>query len=87
MESDDNLMSGANSAARCMAKSKRTGERCNGPAVNGWPVCRFHGAGGGHPAGKAHPFWKHGMRSREWIEMRRMVNELGRKAQVIERMV
>ena len=62
-------------------------ERCNGPAVTGWTVCRFHGVGGGHPAGKAHPSWKHGLRSREWIEMRRLVNELGREARAIERMV
>ena len=84
MEGDDNPMSAANNAPRCAAKSKRTGERCNGPAVTGWRVCRFHGAGGGHHAGKAHPSWKHGMRSRDWIETRRQINELVRE---IERMI
>lgn len=87
MEDDDNLMGAANNAPRCTAKSKRTGDRCKGPALTGWSVCRFHGAGGGHPAGKAHPAWKHGMRSREWIEMRRLVNELVREAREIERMI
>lgn len=87
MEDGDNPMNAANNAPRCTAKSKRTGERCNGPAVIGWHVCRFHGAGGGHPAGKAHPSWKHGMRGREWIEMRRQINELVREAREIERLM
>ncbi|MDB5243567.1 MAG: hypothetical protein JWP57_4192 [Spirosoma sp.] len=87
MEGNDNPMSAANSAPRCTAKSKRTAERCNGPAVTGWQVCRFHGAGGGHPVGKAHPSWKHGMRSRELLEMRRLVAQLGRETREIERMI
>jgi hypothetical protein len=45
---------------RCTAKSKRTGERCKAPAVRGWNVCRFHGARGGAPKGKANGAWKHG---------------------------
>jgi hypothetical protein len=40
-------------APRCTATSKRTGQRCNAPAVRGWNVCRFHGARGGAPKGKA----------------------------------
>lgn len=87
IEDGDNPMSAANNAPRCTAKSKRTGERCKAPAVTGWLVCRFHGAGGGHPAGAAHPSWKHGMRSREWVETRRQINELVREAREIERMV
>ena len=38
---DENPMSAANAAPRCTARSKRTGERCGGPAVSGWSVCRF----------------------------------------------
>lgn len=87
MNADDNPMRAANNAPRCTAKSKRTGERCNGPAVTGWLVCRLHGAGGGHPAGAAHPSWKHGMRSREWIEMRRLVAQLGREAREVESLI
>jgi hypothetical protein len=34
---------------RCTATSKRTKRRCQAPAVNGWTVCRFHGARGGRP--------------------------------------
>ena len=39
---------------RCKAKTKSTGERCTHPAVEGYAVCRFHGAnpknkGGGQP--------------------------------------
>ena len=87
MEDDVNPMSAANSAPRCHAKSRRTGNPCQAPAVTGWHVCRFHGAGGGHPAGKAHPSWKHGLRSRVWIEERRILNELVRKAREIGRMI
>lgn len=84
MKDDDNPMSKAHAAPRCTALSKRTGERCNGPAVTGWRVCRFHGAGGGHPPGQAHPSWQHGMRARAWIEERRLINELARDAAEIE---
>ncbi len=84
MKDDDNPMNAANAAPRCTAHSKRTGKRCNGPAVTGWRVCRFHGAGGGHLAGKTHPSWRHGMRAQEWINERRMLNELVREAREIE---
>ena len=76
-------MYSAHNAPRCRAKAKRTGERCKGPTVTGWRVCRFHGAGGEHPAGKDHPSWKHGMRSREWIEMRKAINDLARETRDI----
>jgi len=32
-------------AKRCTATAKSTGERCKNTAVDGWDVCRFHGAG------------------------------------------
>ena len=86
-ESDDNPMSAANSAPRCTAKSKRTGAQCNGPAVTGWHVCRFHGAGGGHAAGEAHPSWKHGMRAQAWLSERRMLNELVREFREINQSI
>lgn len=84
MKDDDNPVSKAHAAPRCTATSKRTGQRCNGPAVRGWTVCRFHGAGGGHKAGPTHPSWKHGMRSRGWIEARAEINDLVREAREIE---
>lgn len=84
---DDTPLHAANRAPRCTARSKRTGERCKAPAVNGWAVCRMHGAGGGHKAGQHHPTWKHGMRSREWIETRKYINDLTREAREIERMI
>jgi hypothetical protein len=34
-----------NDANRCTATAKSTGERCKNSAVEGWDVCRFHGAG------------------------------------------
>ena len=87
MNDDDNLMSKAHAAPRCTATSKQTGKRCKGPAVRGWRVCRFHGAGGGHPPGKDHPSCRHGMRARERIEERREINELVREARDVERML
>ena len=40
---------------QCTARSKRTGVRCQNPAVNGYNVCRHHGANpknrGGRPKG------------------------------------
>lgn len=87
MKSDDNPMSKAHAAPRCTATSKRTGERCKGPAVTGWRVCRFHGAGGGHGPGKAHPSYRHGLRSQAWVEVRKQINDLARETREIERMI
>lgn len=67
-------------AKRCGAKSKRSGDRCKGPAMNGWSVCRMHGARGGAPFGKRNPRYRHGNRTREIIEMRRELSELLREA-------
>lgn len=56
-------------APRCTATSKRTGERCKAPAVQGWSVCRFHGARGGAPA-------KHGRYTKRAIAERRLLSQL-----------
>ena len=74
-------------APRCHARAKSTGQPCKAPAVRGWRVCRVHGAGGGHSAGKDHPSWRHGMRSQEWIEVRAEINDLVREAREIERLI
>ena len=76
MENDTNPMQFGGPAPRCTAKSKRSGKPCKNPAVKGWSVCRMHGARGGHGEGKANPAYKHGLRSREWVETRRAVNAL-----------
>lgn len=65
-------------APRCHAKAKGTGQRCQAPAVRGWRVCRVHGARGGHGPGVANPAYRHGMRSQEWVEMRKAINEMVR---------
>ena len=74
-------------APRCTAHSKRRGEPCRAPVVTGWTVCRLHGAGGGHAAGSSHPRWKHGLRSREWTETRRLISELVRAGREVEALV
>lgn len=76
MKNDDNPMAKAHAAPRCTATSRRSGERCKGPAVKGWTVCRYHGAGGGHKAGPTHPTWKHGLRSKAYIEARREAKQM-----------
>ncbi len=54
-------------APRCSATSKRTGKPCQAPAVRGWTVCRFHGARGGAPKGKANGAYRHGLYTAEAI--------------------
>lgn len=65
-----------NSAVRCSARSKRSGKPCKAPAVNGWTVCRMHGAGGGAPSGKANGQWKDGRLSKAAVAIRRLVSAL-----------
>ena len=61
---------------RCSATSKRTRRLCMAPAVNGWAVCRFHGARGGGPKGKRNGMYRHGLFTNEAIADRRMIREL-----------
>lgn len=56
---------------RCSARSKRTGEGCKAPAVTGWSVCRFHGAGGGGPKGRKNGRYRHGQFTCEASAQRR----------------
>ena len=67
-------------APRCQATSKRTGVRCKGPAIRGWRVCRFHGAGGGAPYGIRNGNYRHGARTYETMELIQEANELARFA-------
>lgn len=67
-------------APRCTATSKRTKERCRAPAMRGWKVCRFHGAGGGAPQGPAHGNYKHGGRTHKTREDARRVREIVQEA-------
>src|SRR5690606_19849988 len=54
------------SGGRCTAKAKGSGERCKNAAVNGFTVCRMHGAGSkGKPGGR--PI-KHGRYSKHLPE-------------------
>ena len=65
----------AGEALRCHARSKRTGLQCKGLAVNGWTVCRMHGARGGAPTGDANGQYRHGRRTQVALtERREMLN-------------
>ncbi len=63
-------------APRCSATSKRTGKPCQAPAVRGWTICRFHGAGGGAPKGARNGRYKNGLFTTEAVEERRVIREL-----------
>ena len=81
---DADPMSRAHAAPRCTATSKRTGERCKGPAVRGWTVCRFHGAGGGGPTGARHGSYRHGARTKEAVALRKLASLLARASRGCE---
>lgn len=65
-----------NAAPRCRATSKRTRKPCQGPAVAGWRVCRFHGARGGAPRGPANGAYSSGLHTKEAISSRKHVRAL-----------
>ena len=73
-----NPMQSAHDAPRCRAKSKRTGLPCGSPAVNGYRVCRMHGAYGGAPEGKANGSFRHGGRTKEATNASRHINAIAR---------
>jgi hypothetical protein len=74
-------------APRCTAKSKRTGQRCKAPAVRGWKVCRFHGARGGAPKGKANGAWRHGRYSEKAKVERQLVKLLLKDASSLRKLL
>ena len=67
-------------APRCTATSKRTRKPCQAPAVRGWAVCRFHGAGGGAPKGARNGWYKNGLFTKKAAEEHRVVRELLRQS-------
>ena len=69
-----------NAAPRCSATSKRSRHKCRAPAVRGWKVCRFHGARGGAPKGKANGAWQHGRFTDDAMTIRRQCTALVRNA-------
>ena len=66
----------ANTAPRCAAKSKRSGDPCRSPALRGRAVCRMHGARGGGPVGAENGRYIHGRFTCEEIGRRRALHQL-----------
>jgi hypothetical protein len=61
-------------APRCLARSRRSGQPCKSPAMRGKKRCRLHGGGStGAPKGRANGNYRHGLRTRELVEMKRAV--------------
>jgi len=67
-------------APRCSATRSARASGARLPAVRGWTVCRFHGARGGAPKGKANGAYKDGLHTAEAIEERRGLRSLLRKS-------
>jgi hypothetical protein len=74
-----NPMRSAMQAPRCGART-RAGRPCRGPAT-AKGRCRMHGgaAGSGAPPGPRNGNYRHGIFTKEMIEMRRLVRELVRR--------
>ena len=70
---------------RCTATSKRTRLPCQAPAVNGWPVCRFHGARGGAPKGKANGMYRHGLYTQAASALNSRLSDLQRESRALLR--
>lgn len=72
---------------RCQAKSKRSGVRCQGPAVRGKRVCRMHGGISRPSRGKRHGRYSHGLFTYEAIAERRALREMLADTDQIERIM
>jgi hypothetical protein len=68
---------------RCTATSKRTRMPCQAPAMNGWTVCRFHGARGGAPTGKRNGMYRHGLHTNEAVGLQRRISQLQRQSRAL----
>ncbi len=73
------------SSPRCRATSKRTKLPCQAPAVNGWAVCRFHGARGGAPKGKRNGMYRHGLYTEQAVALNSRLSDLQRESRALLR--
>ena len=78
-----NPMQKAHDAPRCGAKTRR-GTPCQSPIVRGRKRCRMHGGayGSGAPKGNKNA-WKHGLRSKEYLEEKRKGREIIRQMRTL----
>jgi hypothetical protein len=74
-------------APRCGATT-RSGRSCQSPAVKNRKRCRMHGGTNkGAPAGERNGRYRHGLRSREHLDTRRLVRELMQEARDLAEML
>jgi glucans biosynthesis protein len=66
-------------APRCKARSKQSGQKCQGFCVKGFPVCRMHGARSNPPTGERHGRYRHGRYTKQSVAGRKMIAELLRE--------
>lgn len=67
-------------AARCSAKSKRSGKGCLAPAMRGRNVCRMHGGKAGAPRGERNGSYKDGLHTNEIVALKREIAGIIRTA-------
>lgn len=66
-----------NRAPRCGARN-RAGNPCQAPAMRGRQRCRLHGGKSTGPPKGNRNAWKHGLRSAEFLAMRRLLRGMRR---------
>ena len=74
-------------APRCTALAKLTRMSYEAAAVNGWFVCRMHGACGGAPCGPENGRWAGGGRTQDLDRLRRAVATVARLARDLAKTV
>jgi hypothetical protein len=65
---------------RCKARSKQSGQKCQGFCVKGFSVCRMHGARSNPRRGREHGRYKSGYYTHEAVADRKIITELLREA-------
>ena len=64
----------------CCIPRRRMGLEGGGCLVRSWKVCRMHGARGGAPEGERNGNYRHGARTKEASELRKLIRRLGGKS-------
>jgi hypothetical protein len=70
----------------CCIPRRRMGLEGEGCLVRSWKVCRMHGARGGAPEGERNGNYRHGARTKEASELRKLIRRLGGKSVMFGRM-
>jgi hypothetical protein len=78
----DNPMQRAHEAPKCGAKTRK-GTPCQSPAIRGKKRCRMHGGRSPGPPKGSKNAWKHGRRSKAYMERKRQANQITKKIRAL----